>query len=355
MPIDFPSIHGSSDFSEFLTDYFVECDEHLSIARRSLLALEPQLHEAQTDRELLDELFRSFHSLKGLSAMVGFKDERERLAVSRMSTTVTRPIRPGWIDGDCIRLAQILSNLIQNASKFTNRGGEVRVKAEKNSAKKEFVIRVEDTGIGMSPDVVLKVFEAFSQAESSLARSKGGLGLGLALVKGLAELHDGDVGAHSDGINKGSVFTVRLPIMEAEPHQAVDKNVFEEPRNFKRVLIIEDNRDTAITMKMLIRHLGLEAEIAPNGTQGIAVAKSYRPDVILCDIGLPGMDGFAVARALRSDEATRDVYLVAQSGYGQADDIRKSSDAGFDSHLTKPIDFSELERLLKGTRAVAGN
>lgn len=272
------------------------------------------------------------------------------LADNSVHLSLDVPEQPCWIAADCVRLTQIVSNLLHNASKFTNPNGEVTLHAGVNRSEKELEIRVSDTGVGMSAETLANVFESFSQADSSLDRSKGGLGLGLALVKGLAELHEGTVTAHSEGLGRGSTFTVRLPLQEASPQQAP-----EHPREFeaagnRRLLLIEDNHDAAKSMARLLRHLGYEVDLAFTGPEGVETARRTSPDVVICDIGLPGLDGFSVARLLRSDPITCDVYLIAQSGYGQSDDIRKALDAGFDLHLIKPVDFSRLEQALNADR-----
>jgi len=210
------------------------------------------------------------------------------------------------------------------------------------------MIQVADTGIGMCPETLSHVFETFSQAETTIDRSKGGLGLGLALVKGLTELHDGTVEATSAGLGKGAEFTVRLPIKRANPAVATTNQSPQFDLQLpKRVLLIEDNRDAAFTMRMLLRHYGYDVEIAFTGPEGVSAAETWGPDVVICDIGLPGLDGFGVARALRSKEVTREIYLIAQSGYGQLEDIRKALDAGFNLHLIKPVDFNRLQEALQ--------
>jgi signal transduction histidine kinase/CheY-like chemotaxis protein len=269
------------------------------------------------------------------------------LADNGLRLVVDVPAEPCWIDGDPTRLSQILSNLIQNANKFTNQGGEVRLTATFKPNDERVLLSVADTGIGMSNETVGRVFDAFSQAESSLARSKGGLGLGLALVKGLAELHGGTVSARSAGVGKGSTFVVELPTTSPpQPSQPARPQRISVGRRVERVLIVEDNRDTALSLRMLLRKLNFQVEVAFSGPEGVEMARQVSPDVILCDIGLPGLDGYAVARQLRSNGTARDTFLIAQSGYGQVDDVRKAYDAGFDVHLTKPVDFEELKRML---------
>lgn len=270
------------------------------------------------------------------------------LADNGLTLIVELQDEPCWVMGDPIRLSQIASNLLQNANKFTNPGGEVRLVVSSLPGGKEVRMSVCDTGIGMSSDTVTKAFDAFSQAENSLARSKGGLGLGLALVKGLAELHNGKAEASSEGIGSGSTFTITLPTtvdLQAPLQRAALPRL---DRKVTRVLIIEDNRDTAQSLGMLLKHLDLEVDIAFSGAEGIEIADRSPPEVVLCDIGLPGLDGYAVARALRTNAATRDAFLIAQSGYGQAEDVRKAREAGFDVHLIKPVDFRALQRILGG-------
>ena len=260
-----------------------------------------------------------------------------------------------WMNGDAIRLSQIVANLLQNASKFTNEGGHVLLRVRVNASEEFVEVTVSDNGIGMSAETTSRVFDTFSQAEVSLDRSKGGLGLGLALVKGLSELHGGSVEAQSPGIGLGSTFTVRIPFRTTEPKQETAARV-EDRSNVqpsKRVLLIEDNRDAARSMKVLIKHLGFEVDMAFTGPEGVDAARRLIPNIVLCDIGLPGLDGFGVARALRSDAATRDAYLIAQSGYGQAEDVRKAYDAGFDLHLIKPVNFSQLQKSLESASRVA--
>lgn len=276
------------------------------------------------------------------------QDYHPILADNDVNLSVEIPSAACWILGDSVRLTQIVSNLLHNASKFTNAGGNVKLRAEVNPVEHTAVIEITDTGVGMTAETLARVFESFSQAETTLDRSKGGLGLGLALVKGLAELHGGSVEAASPGVNQGSRFTVRLPIREAAaPTQDNLAQTGPAAPEARRILLIEDNRDAAQSMKILLKHLGFNVELAFSGPEGVAAARQQVPDVIICDIGLPGLDGFGVARALRLEPITRDIYLIAQSGYGQPEDIRKAINAGFDLHLLKPVGFTQLEESLK--------
>jgi CheY-like chemotaxis protein len=208
------------------------------------------------------------------------------------------------------------------------------------------LVRVEDTGIGIEPDILPRVFDTFSQADSSLDRSKGGLGLGLALVKGLVELHGGQVRAASDGAGRGAAFTFWIPLADGE---------ISHPRASSEaiagcplcVLIVEDNRDAADSLRMFLELSGHKAEIAYTGPQAIEMAKRVHPTVVLCDLGLPGgMNGYDVARALRQDREMANARLIAISGYGQPEDRERARDAGFDLHLTKPVTPDDLQRIL---------
>jgi len=255
------------------------------------------------------------------------------------------PELPVWVMGDSIRLAQILSNLLHNAAKFTDLGGRVSVRLTVAGGDKAEVA-VRDTGVGIGPDMLVRLFETFAQADRSLERSKGGLGLGLALVKGLAELHGGEVHAASAGPGCGAEFTVRLPV---EPEPAALSEMPAGPRRTAkhlRVLVVEDNRDAADSLRMLLELYGYEATVAHSGPDGVKAAQQWQPDVVLCDIGLPGLDGYGVARRLRQNPSTAKARLIAVTGYGAEDDRRRSQEVGFDAHLVKPVDPAALQGVL---------
>jgi CheY-like chemotaxis protein len=209
------------------------------------------------------------------------------------------------------------------------------------------VITVRDTGIGIEPQMLPRVFEAFAQADRSFDRSRGGLGLGLALVKGLVELHHGEVRADSAGVGSGTEFTIRLPLAPAPRATEKVPAPAAAPAGPLRVLIVEDNRDTAETLGDLLELSGHTVEVAHTGISGVAAAQQFQPHVVLCDLGLPGMDGYQVAAELRSNPTTANARLIALSGYGLEEDLRRSVEAGFNLHLTKPVEFVELERLLE--------
>ncbi len=273
-------------------------------------------------------------------------DHRPVLEQRQLKFLVDLPDSPLWINGDDTRLAQMVGNLLHNANKFTESGGVVVLRAAREGTMA--VIRVSDTGIGMDPETQSHVFEAFSQADNSLVRSQGGLGLGLALVKGLVTLHGGNVQVESSGLGCGTTFTLRIPL-EAPPEATSISCVatLAHPLNdHRRLLIIEDNFDAATSMKTLLEMRGFEVLVAHSGPEGVELARTHLPDVVICDIGLPGMDGYRVCQTLRSDPMTQNALLISQSGYGQQDDVRRAEEAGFDVHLTKPVDFGRLESVL---------
>jgi PAS domain S-box-containing protein len=252
--------------------------------------------------------------------------------------------QPMFVSADRNRLVQVIGNLLQNAAKFTGRGGETRITISADARERRALIQVADTGVGMTPELVARLFQPFSQADSTLDRSKGGLGLGLALAKGLLELHGGDITARSAGLGQGAEFVVRLPL--AMDDAVAPQAGASASKGRRRVLIIEDNVDAADSLRDVLAFGEHEVEVAYNGPQGIAKAKEFRPDVVFCDIGLPGMDGFAVARAFRADDALRGVFLVALSGYALPEDVARAQAAGFDRHLAKPPSLEKLEKIL---------
>jgi PAS domain S-box-containing protein len=252
------------------------------------------------------------------------------------------------VNADRTRLAQVVGNLLQNAAKFADRGGRTQVSVAVDEAARRAIIRVANTGVGISPELLPRLFQPFTQADDTLDRSKGGLGLGLALVKGLVELHGGDISAHSEGIGKGAEFIVRLPL-DGEIALSTPTPVDLSHRN-RRVLIIEDLADSAQSLREALELCGHQVEVTDSGPAGLAKARAFRPEVVLCDIGLPGMDGYAVARAFRADETFKDVFLVALSGYALPEDLLRAAEAGFDRHLAKPPRLDQLEELLSSLR-----
>jgi PAS domain S-box-containing protein len=270
------------------------------------------------------------------------EDHRPTFDAAGIAMRLRLPRQAVWVDVDATRGAQVLGNLLGNAAKFTARGGRVDVTV--GSSEGWATVAVRDTGIGISPEVLGHLFEPFSQAPQAIDRSRGGLGLGLATVKGLVELHGGSVALASDGPGSGAEFTVRLPAAEPPARRRTERPA--PPASRRRILVIEDNEDGATTLKEVLELRGNEVRVALDGPGGVALARDFAPEVVICDIGLPGMDGYAVARALRADPETRGVFLVALTGYARPEDVRRAGEAGFDRHLTKPIVLEALERAL---------
>jgi CheY-like chemotaxis protein len=234
---------------------------------------------------------------------------------------------------------------LNNAVKFTDSGGKVTLSLHALDSKWA-QISIRDTGIGIEPGMVGSIFETFSQAESSLDRSRGGLGLGLALVKGLTELHGGRVAVESPGLKQGSTFRVWLPVVSGAGGTEPEHDVA-PPAQSHRVLIIEDNIDAAESLKILLSLSGHDVRVAFTGLEGLQLAREFLPEVVLCDIGLPdGMNGYAVARALRNEEPLASAFLIAMTGFGQGSDRARALEAGFDCHITKPADPAALNRLV---------
>ncbi len=308
-------------------------------------------HLTNLVNELLDATRLTRHRIEltreavDLNVAVGraVEDHRNLFGESGVSLDFAPAPRPVPVSADATRLAQVIGNLLHNAVKYTPPGGHagVRVSVEPEGA----TIRVRDDGAGIAPEMIPHLFQPFTQARQGLDRGQGGLGLGLALVKGLVDLHGGSVSAHSEGLGTGSEFVVRLPLTAGatpalEAPRAPGKST---PR---RVLVVEDNPDAASSLRETLSLWGHEVAVAREGAGAIECARRFRPEVVLCDIGLPGMDGYAVARALRADETFQDVRLIALTGYALPDDLKKAAEAGFEGHLAKPPKLEELSALL---------
>jgi CheY-like chemotaxis protein len=259
--------------------------------------------------------------------------------------TVSFPEQAVWVEGDLIRLSQVIANLLTNAAKYTEKAGHISVKLEREG--EDAVLRVRDTGVGIPPELQSRIFDLFLQGDRSLARSQGGLGIGLTLVKRLVEMHGGSVTVASSGAGQGSEFTIRLyALPEGQSSDALGApgmrpHVTDALR--KRVLVVDDNVDAAESIAMILRLSGYDVRCVYDGPSVLKAAKSYRPDVVVLDIGLPGLSGYDVARELREQPEFRRTPLVAVTGYGQEEDRRRSQEAGFDYHLTKPVDPEVLQ------------
>ena len=271
------------------------------------------------------------------------EDTRPLFAARSIALDLAAPLRPIWVNGDRTRLAQVVSNLLHNAAKFTDEGGHVGVAVEQRDGQAR--IRIRDDGVGIAPDMLDKLFEAFVQIDRTLHRSRGGLGLGLSLVRGIAELHGGTVTARSDGEGKGTEFIVSLPATTP----ALETGNWRQPPaagSRHRVLLIEDNRDAAESLRDILEMNGHEVQVANDGETGLEAVYRHDPDVILCDLGLPAIDGYEVARRLRASEPPVRSRLVALSGYASPDDIERAIRAGFDYHVAKPPDPDALLKLV---------
>jgi PAS domain S-box-containing protein len=254
------------------------------------------------------------------------------------------PAEPLWVYGDPVRLEQVVVNLLNNASKYTDRGGHIWVGLKQEGD--EAVLRVRDTGVGIAPEMLTRIFDLFAQADKSLDRSQGGLGIGLALVQSLATMHRGRVEARSTP-GQGSEFIVWLPVLMS-PHvpTSVPAADVPAPARALQVLVVDDNEDAAKAMAMLLRAFGHEARLAHDGVSAMQAALEYVPEVVLLDIGLPIVSGYAVAKWIREEPALKDAVLVALTGYGQESDRQLSQEAGFDHHLVKPVDFAKVQSIL---------
>ena len=250
------------------------------------------------------------------------------------------------VDGDLLRLSQVFANLLNNAAKYTDDDGEITIKATRDA---DFVVvSVKDSGIGIPAESMPRLFETFSQAPSTMERARGGIGIGLSLAKGLVELHGGTIAAESEGVGKGSVFTVRLPIVAGAP--ASTSVVGEPPPRTsaptRRILIADDVRDNADTLAMLLRALDHTVEVAYDGSQAVAVAERFRPEVGVFDIAMPLMNGLEACRHIRQQSWGKSIYMIAQTGWGQREDRARAAEAGFDRHMLKPVDVSALLALI---------
>jgi PAS domain S-box-containing protein len=274
------------------------------------------------------------------------EDQQTLLEEAQLALHLQLPREPVWVHGDATRLSQVTANLVQNAVKFTEAGGVITIRLVQDTVGQRCVCTVRDTGVGIGPDLLPHVFDTFIQADRSLARSQGGLGLGLALVKGLVELHGGGVSAESAGPGEGAEFSFWLPLTPAPVNCTRPPKAPAPIAHGLRIVMIEDSRDAADTLKFLLEMFGHEVAVAYSGIEGLELARSQQPDVVLCDLGLPGMDGFAVARALRRDQATAGTYLIAITGYSSESDRQRTREAGFDLHLAKPVDPLDLRQVL---------
>jgi signal transduction histidine kinase len=267
--------------------------------------------------------------------------------------TVIMPSEPVTVDADEVRLTQVFMNLLTNAAKYSEKNGCIDVRAERQGS--DVLVSVKDSGIGIPATKLRTIFEMFSQVEGALARSQGGLGIGLFLVKQLVEMHSGGIEARSEGAGKGSEFVVRLPIVvEQTDSRDTSDDGNAKPVSDLRILVVDDNRDIASTVSLLLQAMGNDVRATHNGEEAIRMAGEFHPQVVLLDIGLPKLNGYEVARAIRKESWGKNMTLIAVTGWGQDEDRRKSAEAGFDRHLVKPVDPQTLMKLLAGLNVGTG-
>lgn len=256
------------------------------------------------------------------------------------------PPQPVWLDGDITRLTQIFTNILNNAAKYTDPGGTIRIDAAMKGG--EAKVTISDNGEGITPDMMPRIFDMFTQANGESDRSQKGIGIGLSLVRKLVQLHGGSVSAHSDGLGKGSQFTVRLPTAKGAGISAAPEHK-DQPHgsaDHRRVLVVDDNGDAAQMLALMLEMMDCDVKTANDGFVAIETAKSFLPEIVLLDICMPGMDGYKVCKALRGISSLKDAVIVAQSGYGQSEDRQRSMEAGFNDHLVKPVSMEALEKML---------
>jgi two-component system CheB/CheR fusion protein len=304
-------------------------DDLLDVTRITRNKIQLQRHLLDLN-ELVRRAVEDYHAL--------FEEKGLRLETHLASERLS-------VNGDEVRLAQVIGNLLQNALKFTSRGGRVSINTAVSSAGGRATLRIVDNGAGIAPEMLPRLFQPFMQADMTLDRSKGGLGLGLALVKNLVVLHGGEVCAHSTGPGQGAEFVIEVPL-DAPTAAETRALPTVAGRSGRRVLVIEDNLDVANSLRDALVLGGHTVAVAYNGPEGLARAREFKPEVVFCDIGLPGMDGFEVARAFRADETLKNIVLVALSGYALPEDLQRAAEAGFQHHLVKPPNLEKLEQLL---------
>ena len=275
---------------------------------------------------------------------------RPLIEAARHTLTVSIPPEPIHLDGDLTRLSQVFSNLLTNSAKYTDPPGRISLDVVRHPGT--VTVAVRDTGIGIEADQLDVIFGMFSQVDPRVERSRGGLGIGLALVDGLVKMHGGSVTAQSPGRGQGSTLTVTLPVIEsAAPPRAEPSEPASTTHHKRRILVVDDNIDSATSMAMMLEYLGNEVGTAHDGLQAIERAERNRPDVVLMDIGMPILDGYEATRRIRSKPWGRDVIIIALTGWGQDDDRARSHEAGCNGHLTKPVSLPDLERLLEDLKS----
>jgi CheY-like chemotaxis protein len=281
-----------------------------------------------------------------LASIVNHAVEPGRVLLEKggVNLTLRLPDVPIYIHADATRMTQVVGNLLNNALKFTPTGGEISVIVEREDG--HAVVRVRDTGIGIEADHLRHVFDMFMQVDTTLERTKSGLGIGLTLAKTLVELHHGTIEAHSPGVGRGTELVVRIPVVDPPVATAPSRLAKQTTSGSRRVLVVDDNHDSAESLQILLQLSGHEVRTAHDGLEAVNAAASFLPDVVLLDIGLPGLNGYEAARRIRALPSGRTLKLVALTGWGQERDRQQSTESGFDVHLVKPVDHGVLLKLI---------
>lgn len=272
---------------------------------------------------------------------------RPVIDAARHELTVQLPAHPVYVDADVVRLAQVFANMLNNAAKYTHPGGKIRLTAERQGT--QAVVSVKDNGVGIPPAMLAKIFDMFVQVDRTLEKTQGGLGIGLTLARRLIEMHGGTIEVRSDGQDRGSEFTVRLPVVLPEAPSSVGRDDAASPARRsrpRRILVADDNEDSARTLAMMLRMSGHEVETAKDGMDALDVTTRFIPEVAFLDIGMPKLNGYELGRRIREQTWGQNVLMVALTGWGQEDDKQRSQEAGFDYHFVKPVDPAALDRLL---------
>ena len=284
----------------------------------------------------------------------GLEPVRSLIETRRQTLNVKLPAAPVWISGDFVRLGQVVTNLVNNASKYTPQGGHIEVEA--TAERGQAVIAVRDTGVGIEPQLLPRVFELFVQGQRSIDRSEGGMGIGLALARQLVDLHQGAIEAHSEGSGKGAVFTVSLPCISSVARSGMTPGIAGTVSTAaRRILVVDDNADAAQSIALLLQLSGHDARVVTESVKVIAACAEFDPQVIILDIGLPTIDGYQLARELRRRPGGADVALVALTGYGQQHDRERAREAGFDHYFVKPVDPERLQAAIRAGRGSNGH
>jgi signal transduction histidine kinase/ActR/RegA family two-component response regulator len=364
---------------EFLATLAHELRNPLAPVRNAIHILRarlPPTPELQWARDVIDrqvtQMARLIDDLMDVSRITRgtFDLRRERVSLMEIVRLAVETSRPGidasghdlvvripsdaiYLDADAIRLAQVFSNLLNNAAKYTGPGGRIAITAEYDSGS--VAVAVQDSGIGIPSEMLAHVFEPFTQLDRSLERSRGGLGIGLALAKRLVEMHGGTIEAQSSGTGQGSRFIVRLPLSEQQTApQPAAVSVPVPARDRNRVVVADDNYDSATSLSILLNDAGYDVRTAGDGAQALETTAQFRPDIVLLDIGMPKLNGYEVARHIRRQPWGRNMLLIALTGWGGADHRQQTAQSGFDHHLTKPVDPAALTRLLASLTSESG-